>query len=119
MEVMGLASRIHVNKFELSADSSGQEAGPSAPVAVVDGYIVPCPSCQKSHSIDKHQLGTTFECSACLKPVHIDISLVEAASHVYCDCPRCDQQLKLTPEWLDSTVTCEFCGSTMTVRKIR
>lgn len=120
MEVMGLNRRIHINEFELPAETEKKaEAPASAPVAVIEGYVVACPSCNTPASVDKHALGSSPECDRCHKPIHIDLTLLESASQIYFDCPKCGQQLKISPDWIDATVACDFCGVSAVVRRIR
>lgn len=119
MEVMGLNSLIHINEIELDAGTANLPDEEVRPVAVVDGYVVSCQSCDAKLSVSKHKLGKSVNCLRCSETIHVDLKLIESATRIYCSCPHCDQQLQLSPEWLNSSVKCEFCDRSLTVTKIR
>ncbi len=120
MDVMGLTKRIRVNQFELVAEPD--VAVPQAvtiPVAVVEGYYVPCRACNHSQPVGKHLLGKTVQCRECDEILHINTSLISVATGVYCICPACEQELKMSPEWVDSAINCDFCDKPFRLRKVR
>ena len=122
MGIMGLQKQIHLNEFELSADESdvrSDNAKTDVPVAVIDGYIVPCKACNVAQPVGKALLGKTIRCRRCEESLHINTALLHVATHVYCTCPECEQQLKMSPEWVDSVIKCDFCAKSLRVCKIR
>lgn len=119
MQVMGLDRHIHINEIELNAAGTTGDNNSALPVATVEGYVIPCAACDAPQTIDKHLTGKTISCSRCTAPIHVDVKLLETATNVYCSCPGCEQQQRPEPEWLDSTISCEFCHKQFIVRKIR
>ncbi|MEQ9411543.1 MAG: STAS domain-containing protein [Fuerstiella sp.] len=124
MHVTKLDSRIHVNKYKLDATSPRPAAAPGRrppageSAAALDGYFVACPVCHREQQISKHLLGKAATCTGCHAAIHVDSSLLQTATDIFCTCPHCHDQLRLDRGQLSRSVTCKFCERQFELRKV-